>query len=131
MIFSSRRSLQKNERTNSTLLLWNLRLTCFSSFLEEIGDTKMTFQNYLTFRMIRIVTLLLAVVGLIPNCSKVSTLDNKITKTKPNYNIMKTSKKIQRNKNKNQIYLVKHLNTCIKRLSPCAPPSWLLMLLYW
>ena len=34
-----------NERTNSTLLLWNLRLTCFCSFLEEIEDTKKTFWN--------------------------------------------------------------------------------------
>ena len=47
MIFSRRRFLQKNERMNSTLLLWNLRSTCFC-FL-KIEDTKKTFQNYLTF----------------------------------------------------------------------------------
>ena len=34
--------LPKNEQTNSTLLLWYLRLSCF---LEEIEDTKETFQN--------------------------------------------------------------------------------------
>ena len=69
------------------------------------------------------------VVGLIPHCSEVSTLDSKIPKAKPNYNedIQTNPKKT---KNKNQIYLVKHLNTCIKRLSYCVPPSWLLMLLY-
>jgi hypothetical protein len=42
----------KNKRTNFTLLLWNLRSTCFRSFLEEIEDTKKTFRNYLTFRTI-------------------------------------------------------------------------------
>ena len=42
--------LPKNELTISTLLLWNLRSTCFRSFfLEEIEGTKKTFWNKLTF----------------------------------------------------------------------------------
>ena len=32
MIFSSRSFFQKNEQTNSTLLLWNLRSNCFRLF---------------------------------------------------------------------------------------------------
>ena len=37
--------LPKNERMNSTKLLWYHRLTCFHFFLEEIEDTKKTFRN--------------------------------------------------------------------------------------
>jgi hypothetical protein len=60
MIFSSRRFLQKtNEQILLYYLMWNLRLTCFRmffdssnyGFLEEIEDTKKTFQNYLTFSL--------------------------------------------------------------------------------
>ena len=36
MIFSSRHFFQKNERTNSTLLLWYLRSTCFRLFFGRI-----------------------------------------------------------------------------------------------
>jgi hypothetical protein len=39
--------LQKNERTNSTLLLVDLFLF---GFLEESEDNKKTFRNYLTFK---------------------------------------------------------------------------------
>ena len=48
MSFSSRCFFQK--RTNSTLLLWNLRSTYFCSFLEEIENAKITFWNQLTFK---------------------------------------------------------------------------------
>ena len=34
----------KNERSNSTLLLWYPRSTCFCSFLEEIDDPKYHFE---------------------------------------------------------------------------------------
>ena len=37
--------LPKTERTNSTLLLWYLRSTCFVRFLEEIEDIKKMFRN--------------------------------------------------------------------------------------
>ena len=39
----------KNKGTNSTLLLRNLRLLFFVHFLEESEDTRVLFQNYLTF----------------------------------------------------------------------------------
>ena len=39
----------KNERTNSTLLLWNLRSTCFRSFFGGNWRHQNTFRNYLTF----------------------------------------------------------------------------------
>ena len=39
--------LPNNKQMNSTSLLWYLRLTCIVSFLEEIEDTKKTFQNQL------------------------------------------------------------------------------------
>ena len=35
----------KNERKNSTLLLWYLKSNCFRSFLGRIEDTKKTFRN--------------------------------------------------------------------------------------
>ena len=44
----------KNERTNSTLLLYYYETSgrlVFVRFLEEIEDTKKTFRNYLTFRI--------------------------------------------------------------------------------
>ena len=50
MIFSSRRFLQK---MNELILLYYYETSgrlVFVRFLEEIGDTKKTFRNYLTFK---------------------------------------------------------------------------------